>query len=150
MALHTYKRLPDDHIRILKLTLGLTGAIRGSLIQTSVRSLPEYVAISPDWDEDDISARISCDDKFIYVPASVQDICLELVHRHQKAQHQKAPVIWIDAICIDGQNMKERAAHALLKKDIFQGTADSHMAWSPGSHTGSGFRRPPKAGTNAA
>ncbi|KAI1114124.1 heterokaryon incompatibility protein-domain-containing protein [Nemania sp. NC0429] len=105
-----------DHIRILSLTASesFTDPINVSLSTVSLVNPPTYEALSYCWGDASDLGLIFCDDKPFPVTKN-----LESALRHLR-QSQGDRVLWIDAICINQENLAERAYQVNLMRRIYQ------------------------------
>jgi len=116
--------LPDEQsIRLLTLLPGATTAKIQCILQVVDLSLaPTYEALSYVWGSQDSPTRIICNEIPIRVgpnlAAALQRIRLE----------SRSRVLWIDALCIDQSNLKERSPQVALMQDIYQ-RASGILMW---------------------
>ncbi|KAI1199853.1 heterokaryon incompatibility protein-domain-containing protein [Nemania serpens] len=120
MSEYTYDEIENipggDHIRILSLKAGkiFTDRIDVSLSTVSLINPPKYEALSYCWGDASDLGLIFCDGKPFPVTKN-----LESALRHLR-QSQDDRVLWIDAICINQDNLAERAYQVNLMRRIYQ------------------------------
>ncbi|KAI1160833.1 heterokaryon incompatibility protein-domain-containing protein [Nemania serpens] len=122
------ERIPGgDHIRILFLAASetFTDRINVSLSTVSLTNPPTYEALSYCWGDASDLSLIFCDGKPFPVTKN-----LESALRHIR-QSQGDRVLWIDAICINQDNLAERAYQVNLMRHIYQ-TACRVLIWLGG------------------
>lgn len=118
--LYRYKQLPDQHIRLLTLPPGnFEDEIYLSLdsVYLDIHHPPNYHALSYSWGNPETVNRVAIvvgQDRF---PLEVTvNLYIALKHLRHISQSQR---LWIDAICIDQQNLQERSAQASRMAGIF-------------------------------
>ena len=81
----------------------------------------EYVAISYAWDRDQLSEKncVMIDGKGIVVSAHVYQLLVEVRNQALKTPDQPR-FIWIDSICINQGNTREKAHQVNLMRDVYQ------------------------------
>jgi hypothetical protein len=112
-----------DAIRLVVLHPGSRSeCIRLSLVYTTLSELPVYDALSYAWGSSEVSAPGYMDD----APTTLrQNLWSALIHL-RSASHER--VLWIDAICIDQNNIEERNRQIKLMGDIYS-KADAVIIW---------------------
>ncbi|KAH8732076.1 heterokaryon incompatibility protein-domain-containing protein, partial [Phaeosphaeriaceae sp. PMI808] len=112
-----YKPLqdPQREIRLLQLLPGY-GAIpiQCILLHFNLDSLPQYEAISYTWGDPNIKNQVCINGKFFDTMGNSRDALYELRFRHVSR------VIWLDAICINQDDLTEKGSQVLLMKDIYE------------------------------
>ena len=83
---------------------------------------PEYEALSYCWNHVTEKAAIQIDGSTLHVTASVAEALRHLRHR------KNPRLFWVDQICIDQQNLKERAYQVALMREIYMYSAKT-IAW---------------------
>jgi hypothetical protein len=139
-----YKPLPTpSSIRLLQvLELRSPDEIRCSLHVKHVKNEPWYNCLSYTWgnplptesnkrDRASITWKernysIICNNKTLRITKSLRDALWEL--SKDRAHSSKLHRIWIDAICIDQENIPERNAQVLRMHDIYR-LAQSAIVW---------------------
>ncbi|KAF2654031.1 HET-domain-containing protein [Lophiostoma macrostomum CBS 122681] len=112
-----YKKLrdPRSKIRLLYLHAGRADEpICCSLRTPSLGSLPQYEAVSYTWGDSTAHHPIQINGKQFDTLRNVYYALKELRHPVGIA------ILWIDAICIDQQNLEEKRHQILLMGDIYQ------------------------------
>jgi len=94
-----------------------------SLTSTDMNSNPKYTAISYFWGAPKLTHTILCDGAALPVTANVHALLNQLLQRDDLNKK-----IWIDAICIDQNNLNEREQQVRLMKDIFS-KASTTLVW---------------------
>lgn len=117
---YTPLNLHERRIRLLRVTRckdDPRGRFRGNLVEVSLDD-PEfkYLAISYTWGDDKtVVSTMPCgDDGELYLTRPVLTI-LETVLRPMRTIH-----LWIDALCIDQNNMDEKSHQVGLMKEVYQ------------------------------
>ncbi|KAI1748690.1 heterokaryon incompatibility protein-domain-containing protein [Xylaria castorea] len=114
----------DDHIRILSLAASetFTDPIHVSLSIASLGNQPTYEALSYCWGDASDKRLIFCDSRPFPVGQNLEEAL-----RHLR-QSEGARVLWIDAICINQNDLAERASQVKLMHHIYQ-TASRVLVW---------------------
>jgi hypothetical protein len=90
-------------VRFLKLLPGAGSRIHGEVFEEDIFSCSPFVALSYAWGSSIKSKTIFCNGQhFLSVTANLFDALWHIRHPVE------AKVIWVDAICIDQSNIKER------------------------------------------
>ncbi|KAI9151335.1 Heterokaryon incompatibility protein [Paramyrothecium foliicola] len=94
-----------------------------------------YTAISYCWGNLPADRRLAIgDESWLPISSKVEDILTKVVARHAMAHlpkdgyHKLAPILWIDAICINQKDNAERASQVCLMADIYS-HANSVDVW---------------------
>jgi tetratricopeptide (TPR) repeat protein len=116
----------DDSKRDIRLTELLPGSIDDEiscrLFTVSLNTAPEYEALSYMWGD-------LKDTRAIYVNQTVHNVTSNLHSALTRLRSQTTPrMLWIDAICIDQKNLKEKQKQIALMRDIFK-TANEVILW---------------------
>ena len=123
----TYQYLPLKHerdIRLLYLLPGSDGSpLSCSLSIVSLSELPVYEAISYTWGEPIFSASIECFSKG-QLPIT-ENLSKALFHMRFA---DRIRVLWVDAICINQQDLVERSHQVTLLRDTFE-RAENVIVW---------------------
>lgn len=106
----------QGEIRLLELTPGnydddLTITLH---IESLGRELPEYHALSYAWGQ-----GISSQNAFVDGKGTVIGRNLDCALRHIRCTLAEPILMWVDALCINQQDLEERGAQVLLMKDIY-------------------------------
>ncbi|PVH73632.1 HET-domain-containing protein [Cadophora sp. DSE1049] len=112
---YTYEQLPDQGlIRLLTLEAGSsTDALRGSLSQAHVDSLPKYEALSYCWGSPEKPCSIDFDGGSIFITQSLYSALVRLRRRH------RSRLIWADALCINQDDNLEKNQQIMLMPHIY-------------------------------
>jgi hypothetical protein len=114
---------PDMMIRVLELEPGtLYAEIKGKLRHVSLYYPPKYSALSYVWGDPEITYKISIDGQAFFVSSN-----LESFLRHIRSADDKT-VVWVDAICIDQQDVEERNIQVRHMKRIYE-LSQRVLAW---------------------
>jgi hypothetical protein len=145
----SYKPLASDEIRLLTLQPGHDDApISCSISHVSLLDKPKYQPLSYAWGILGNEASITMNGKEVHVGENLRSALYHLRHRDslldshsaieknvssQNPQNKKYPpwegrVIWIDALCINQEDIKEHSHQVKLMKDISSG-AETAIAW---------------------
>ena len=146
-ASQTYQYLPmkaDREIRLLYLEPGSSKSLLScSLRVVTLSKTPVYEALSYTWGEPVFSALMKCS------PSGqiciTENLSVALCHLSLK---DRVRVLWVDAICINQQDLVERSQQVSLMRDIYEG-ADPVIVWlgkddgnaENGVRTNSGFSK---------
>ncbi len=110
-----YSNLPEDQsIRLLTILPDEAAAdIRCTLEVVDLNRTPHYEALSYVWGTHKPSTRVFCNDFVITVGPNLASALrrLRIV--------DEARIVWIDAICINQRNLKERSDQVIFMQDIF-------------------------------
>ena len=128
---YKYNILPKDSIRVLSLLPGNKSAplqceihradVPG-LNSPGVASGPTFEALSYAWGDSNLCQRLYCNNSLIKITQSLFDALFHL--RYPKATR----TLWVDAVCIDQNNNRERIKQIPLMKEIYQ-HASCVMIW---------------------
>ncbi|KAM6476978.1 heterokaryon incompatibility protein-domain-containing protein [Trichoderma sp. SZMC 28011] len=117
-GLETYPELPDSRsIRVIKLH-GATGPnddIRFDLITVSLDAPLPYEAISYTWSGQPLDRPVYANGREYLVTRNAEDVMRRL--RPNKPEHSRH--LWIDAICINQKDDKEKAVEVQLMYEIY-------------------------------
>ena len=123
----TYQYLPmkaDREIRLLYLEPGSSKSrLSCSLRVVTLSETPVYEALSYTWGKPVFPASIKCS------PSGqiciTENLSVALCHLRLK---DRVRVLWVDAICINQQDLVERSQQVSLMRDIYEG-ADPVIVW---------------------
>jgi hypothetical protein len=95
-------------------------------------STPHYVALSYAWGDDKVKKDVLCNNEIIQVAENLYGALRRLrsiadVNETSSSSNLKGP-FWIDAICIDQSNTKEKTSQVRLMKGIYS-RAELVLAW---------------------
>jgi hypothetical protein len=114
-----YTHLPLDeklnHVRLLELQPGPRGTeIRGRLIRSSLADMPLYEALSYTWGPSNNSNNIRLGQINLAITDNLA-AALEVLRCEAQVR-----TLWIDAICINQQNLDERSQQVQLMREIYR------------------------------
>ncbi|KAH7087852.1 heterokaryon incompatibility protein-domain-containing protein [Paraphoma chrysanthemicola] len=116
---YVYTALPDPtesckYIRVVKLLPGTRQDDIGcQLLQVELREELKYEALSYVWGDISETTPIQVDDRTLQIGESLRAALLDLRHP------EKPRFLWADAICIDQNNIHERAKQVGIMGDIY-------------------------------
>ena len=112
---YSYRPLGDESIRLLILRPGeTTDALQGLIIEVPFETSNPYRAISYVWGTEKRNRSLTTPDGLIGLTASLCTALRCLRHR------QHAVTVWADAICINQEDLEEKAQQIHLLPEIFQ------------------------------
>ncbi|CAN9314445.1 unnamed protein product [Alternaria sp. RS040] len=119
-----YKKLHGKSIRILHLDPASepSSNISGSLHETSLQNPVAYDALSYEWGAPEPGFSIGVGNGSIQVTKNCYEALLRLRHRARKRK------LWIDAICIDQRDEKDKSHQVAMMTDIYS-KADRVIVW---------------------
>ncbi len=101
-------------IRLLTLEGGLREhELWGDLTSTTIESAPAYEAVSYAWESNETPKNLTTPEGLILIPDCAWKALLDLRFTHQRR------VLWIDSVCIDQCNKKEKAQQVSIMEKIF-------------------------------
>jgi hypothetical protein len=125
--------LPDDTVRLLELCPGQPDdRIRCNLSTAQLRLRPRFAALSYVWGSEPASQEIELNGKRFHVRENLWQCLLRL------RQPTTPLILWIDAICVNQDDIEERNMQVQFMNHIF-GTAKPVFAWL-GEHIAAGCR----------
>jgi hypothetical protein len=116
-SIYTYETLegqPEQTIRVLTLNPGDTNLISCSLSNVRLNNSPSYKALSYVWGDKDCTKTIMIDGKIFPVRPNLW----AFLDRFQR-YHGTPACIWIDAICVNQDDIPERNNQVLLMSKIY-------------------------------
>lgn len=122
---YQYKPLRDKNSDIRILVLNSQGLCKPGIINVSIYhaylgTKPDYEFLSSAWSskENHVTVFVGLRRRRLRIPQSLADTLLDLQHQTDSRQ------LWIDAICIDQQNQKEKSQHVATRMtDIYRKAA---------------------------
>jgi len=120
-----YEPLPNTEatIRILYLhPLSHSGKIEVSLTVVNLSDKPVYTALSYEWGTEIEQQVITVNGHFVHIHKNLYQLLLRLCPKHGFRR------LWVDAICINQNNISERNSQVQMMGDIYK-TATSVVAW---------------------
>jgi hypothetical protein len=130
MSNSTYSdsRLAANDIRLAKLLPGAwSDAIRCRLFRASLDDA-KYHALSYVWGSQNVTRSILLDDR-----PFAATVNLEGALRHLRHQHENGLVLWIDALCINQEDMEERTHQVQLMGKIYKSCVSTIVYLGDGS-----------------
>ena len=109
---YVYKDIAADAVRLLYLSKD-GDEMTSKLSAFSIDKLPEYHALSYTWDGQIRDRNIECDRASLAVTSNIQIILPYLLQRY--GNHY----LWIDAVCINQDNVKEKNVQIPLMRTIY-------------------------------
>lgn len=121
-----YKRLPFDLskriIRVLHLLPRTDGIICGKLeLQNLEDSTQQYACVSYVWGDAAVTRPIQIEGQELQVTTNLFDFLAHMRHPHDTI------VLWIDAICIDQDNLTERSHQVAMMGEIYSRCSTVHV-----------------------
>jgi hypothetical protein len=144
-APYVYTPLPDQHsIRLLQILPSETPEICGTLETFALKELPDYDALSYTWGDprpplfQSIATsyyqprrrhRILCNGRTLHVTINLYHALQHLRLQHlRRAPTDPPKYIWIDALCINQEDLSERSAQVARMGEIYK-DAQMVVAW---------------------
>jgi hypothetical protein len=125
MAFSTYEKLNSQHseIRRLKPGIGEDGGVQCELTKHTLTAKLEHRALSYAWGDPKVTKRITVNGQSFHATTN-------LVAALEILAHEQLPAysIWVDAICINQNDIQERTAQVQLMGEIFK-NAKPVLAW---------------------
>jgi Heterokaryon incompatibility protein (HET) len=117
---HSPLKAPEQDIRLLKLAPGLSpeDPIEYTLIHVAFEQTPAYVALSYCWGSHSDECRTTCNGQPFPTQPSLEG-ALRRLRRIARDTSADIGFVWVDAICIDQQNLQEKAAQISLMGRIY-------------------------------
>lgn len=113
--MYHYKPLAEEDFRLLRLTRrGLFGGFKKSLIHVPLKELPAYECISYAWGDSTKTHSILIDGLQFPVSTNVYNILRE------RASIWSSRHLWIDAICINQMDNKEKTRQVCQMRTIYK------------------------------
>ena len=123
--LYEYKRLESGQIRVLELLLADEAQPISCLLHhVDLKTLPEYEALSYAWGTEKPECPISVDGQCLMVRPNLR-AALQVFWPMPPSQSRW---LWIDAICIDQENLPESGEQVLRKGHIYS-SASRLLVW---------------------
>jgi hypothetical protein len=118
---YTHRALDSGNIRLLYLLPGETGdQLQGVIIHVPYKSAGTYRALSYVWGTDQRTQELMTPDGVLRITFSLNKALRGLRHKN------KAIMLWVDAICINQKDNKEKAQQIRLLPKIFQTAASTY------------------------
>jgi hypothetical protein len=121
-----YESLAGSDIRLLTVKPGSGAApLQCELEHVDLDKSPEFLALSYVWGGDTVKRRIVVNDQYLDITSNLHDALMQFRESFQSAYPLP---LWIDAICINQANIRERSAQVIRMRDIYY-SATHVMAW---------------------
>jgi len=117
--------LPPRHFRLLQYNQPLD---QYSLVEYSLDEAPKYEALSYAWEGQSRTCDIPCQGKTLPITPSVEQFLRRFRHNSPVSN---PPPIWIDAVCINQDNLRERSQQVAIMREIYE-KAIHTVVWLPG------------------
>jgi hypothetical protein len=118
---YTHRALDSGNIRLLYLLPGETGnQLQGVIIHVPYESAGTYRALSYVWGTDQRTQELMTPDGVLRITLSLNKCLRRLRHKNE------AIMLWVDAICINQKDNKEKAQQIRLLPKIFQISASTY------------------------
>ncbi|XP_014552917.1 hypothetical protein COCVIDRAFT_108964 [Bipolaris victoriae FI3] len=127
----------DQHIRLLDLEFGHDDETISLGIETyKVNDYPPYIALSYTWGDTNDTINLLCNGKTIAVTRNLHEALWQFRENRKRLarlepytrSHNQPLHFWIDAICINQGNNKEKSFQVGLMREIYEG-ADHVFVW---------------------
>jgi hypothetical protein len=131
---HTPLDLNTKSIRLLEVHPGLGyDSLSCTLSQHDLDDSPSYTALSYTWDQSGARRTIMCDGMTLDIGENLWRFFCEYRRKQVLDQYAEEPCtalrhLWIDAICIDQSNLKERNQQVSQMRDIYT-NAEAVIVW---------------------
>ena len=135
---YIYATLPGNHIRVLTLLPALLPSQRIARIRCKLTTVPltpavdnsqQYEALSYVWGTDEPTNTIELNDH----PYTVRDNLFAVLH---VLRYERRPrTLWIDALCINQVDFRERSAQVGIMGDVYR-NAKTVLAWLGEEYSG--------------
>ncbi|GKU14438.1 unnamed protein product [Fusarium langsethiae] len=117
--------LESPGFRLIQLERGVHSPLRCNLFQAHLdeeESIIPYEALSYVWGSQSTPSEITIDGKTMSITTSLYDAL------HHLRQQDQDRILWVDALCIDQSNIKERSHQVNHMGDIYR-KADNVIIW---------------------
>lgn len=111
---YVYHPLSHGEIRLLVIHPGDQSTINCSIRHALLSQSPQYEALSYCWGDTKRNVHINCNDLQISV---TENLCSAL---HRLRRKNVDTILWVDAICINQQDLEERSSQVRLMRYIYQ------------------------------
>ena len=119
-----YSALPDDSIRLLKISSNAAGNIFCEVSNVIFAQAPRFYALSYTWGTDEATESILCNGLAMQIKANLHDAIRTLFNPPISLDLP----IWIDAVCINQHDDEEKAVQVSRMGDIYR-KAHQVVAW---------------------
>jgi Heterokaryon incompatibility protein (HET) len=119
-----------DAIRMLQLLAGEAGdPIHIRLSHHPLTDLPKCEVLSYVWGPEDREQDIICEGKILKATPNLLEVLRRLRQRMLKSEHcDQTGLLWIDAICINQDDLVERSRQVQLMRDVYK-NAERVLVW---------------------
>lgn len=114
------------NIRLLEVIRSTAGVIRCEMHEVALSSKPKYVALLYTWDRDGRYAHIECNKMPMRVGRNLWDFLNR--YQHCNLDEHQGDLIWIDAVCINQENVQERNHQVDQMREVYSSAA-SVIVW---------------------
>ena len=127
METYIYNPLKDaNSVRFVRLLPATGGGIHCDIFRASLTAKVNYIALSYAWGCTERTRPITCNGRRLYVTES-------LLSALQRLRLPTEPrLFWIDALCIDQENIPERNHQVSLVRDIYKRAQQLYVWLGPG------------------
>ena len=116
----------SNSIRLLRLHPGkFEDPIKAELFTTSLSAAPTFEAVSYVWGSLDTVEKISLNDRDYRITVNLAYALRQVRLRYSRL------VLWVDQLCIDQQNLDERADQVALMADIYKSASRVYLSLGP-------------------
>ncbi|KAH8600659.1 heterokaryon incompatibility protein-domain-containing protein, partial [Bisporella sp. PMI_857] len=110
-------------IRLIRMSRRLPGAeLKCTFVQIAIEKAPQYEAISYTWGTGEKDRLIFIEDRWLPVTRNVHKIL------EDRGSYLRTRWLWIDAVCINQDNLEEKSTQVAMMGDIYSG-ADRVIVW---------------------
>ncbi|KAF2462308.1 heterokaryon incompatibility protein-domain-containing protein [Lineolata rhizophorae] len=124
MEYYRYERLESGSIRLLNVLNTQTAEIRCQLLTADLNTAPKFIALSYCWGAPKGNISVICDNAIIHVTPNLHGF---LTHFASQGPEYLPPV-WVDAVCINQEDINERNAQVAMIQHIYQQAAKT-VVW---------------------
>ncbi|KPI37153.1 uncharacterized protein AB675_3724 [Cyphellophora attinorum] len=129
-ALYEYDPLPSTGVHFRLLEYEANQYTELMTFRLAVKELPldnrtslDYTALSYTWAEDEPSHKIIVNDSLFSISQNLYGFLLEW-----RSSRDGPALLWIDAVCINQEDLEERASQVRYMQQLFRG-ARNVIAW---------------------
>ncbi|KAK4158319.1 hypothetical protein C8A00DRAFT_28826 [Chaetomidium leptoderma] len=125
-ARYHYRRLQGtSYIRLLELRPASTDdeILSFDLVQADLDAKPRYQALSYEWGEKTGSIPVQCGDRTVLVTPNLKDVLRQI-----RSREGLVVTLWVDAVCINQEDLPERSQQVAMMARIFSG-AEAVIMW---------------------
>ena len=123
----TYLPLDVEQIRILKLESILHGVVSCTLRHASSEDVLDYYALSYCWGSEPLNQKINVNGGSFWISTNLL-AALKVVHQFLKTIDDRDRCLWIDAICINQMDNKEKSLQVRRMGQIYR-QAERILVW---------------------